>query len=128
MRYCLYYNVKVNISFLDFWEKTFLEVLKKNNISYYDSGIEHGTITASEDKYKFEITTLRKDVSTDGRHATVQFSKAWKEDASRRAFSINSIYSDRYGNLFDPYNGKQDLENGLIRFIGDADKTGNQSE
>ena len=98
------------------------EVLKKNNISYYDSGIEHGTITALEDKYKFEITTLRKDISTDGRHAKVQFSKDWKEDASRRDFTINSIYADRYGNLFDPYNGKQDLENGLIRFIGDADK------
>ena len=98
------------------------EVLKKNNISYYDSGIEHGTITAIEDEYKFEITTLRKDISTDGRHAKVQFSKDWKEDASRRDFTINSIYSDRNGNLFDPYSGKQDLENGLICFIGDADK------
>ena len=84
------------------------EVLKKNNISYYDSGIEHGTITAIEDKYKFEITTLRKDISTDGRHAKVQFSKDWREDASRRDFTINSIYSDRDGNLFDPYSGKQD--------------------
>jgi poly(A) polymerase len=96
--------------------------LKKNNINYYETSIEHGTITALIDRYKFEITSLRKDVSTDGRHAKVKFSKNWKEDASRRDFTINSIYSDREGNLFDPYNGKKDLENGFINFIGDADK------
>ena len=98
------------------------EALKKNNINYYESGIDHGTITAIEDKYKFEITTLRKDISTDGRHAKVEFSKNWKEDASRRDFTINSIYSDKDGNLFDPFNGLQDLENGKINFIGDTNK------
>ena len=98
------------------------DVLKKNNIQYYESGIEHGTITAQEDEYKFEITTLRKDIFTDGRHAKVEFSKDWKEDASRRDFTINSIYSDSDGNLFDPFNGKKDLENGIINFIGDIDK------
>ena len=102
--------------------KQICEVFKKNNISYYESGIDHGTITALEDKYKFEITTLRKDISTDGRHAKVKFSKDWKEDASRRDFTINSIYSDKDGNLFDPYNGKGDLENGIVNFIGDTDK------
>ena len=96
--------------------------LKQNNINYYESGIEHGTITAIEDKYKFEITTLRKDISTDGRHAKVEFTEDWKEDASRRDFTINSIYSDREGNLFDPFNGKKDLKNGIINFIGDTDK------
>ena len=98
------------------------EALKKNNINYYESGIEHGTITALINEFKFEITSLRKDISTDGRHAKVQFTKNWKEDASRRDFTINSIYSDRDGNLFDPFDGKKDLENGLINFIGDADK------
>ena len=98
------------------------DVLKKNNIHYYESGIEHGTITAQEDEYKFEITTLRKDIFTDGRHAKVEFSKDWKEDALRRDFTINSIYSDSDGNLFDPFNGKKDLENGIINFIGDIDK------
>ena len=98
------------------------EVLKKNNINFYESGIEHGTITALEKECKFEITTLRKDIITDGRHAKVEFSKDWKEDASRRDFTINSIYSDKEGNLFDPYNGKKDLENGCVNFIGDADK------
>ena len=97
------------------------EVLKENKINYYETGIEHGTITAIIDEYKFEITTLREDISTDGRHAKVQFSKDWKEDASRRDFTINSIYSDREGNLFDPFDGRKDLENGLVKFIGNSD-------
>jgi len=98
------------------------EVLKKHNVSYYETGIDHGTITAVEDNFKFEITSLRKDVFTDGRHAKIEFSNNWKEDASRRDFSINSIYSDKDGNLFDPYDGKKDLEKGVVNFIGDADK------
>ena len=98
------------------------EALGKNNIKYYETGVKHGTITAVIEKYKFEITTLREDISTDGRHAKVQFSKNWKEDASRRDFTINSIYSDGDGNLFDPYDGKKDLENGSVNFIGDTDK------
>ena len=96
--------------------------LKKNKINYYKTGIEHGTITAIIDDNKFEITSLREDVLTDGRHAKVKFSKSWKEDASRRDFTINSIYSNRDGNLFDPFNGKNDLEKGIINFIGDTEK------
>jgi len=98
------------------------KVLKKNNIKFYESGIEHGTITALINQNKFEITSLRRDISTDGRHAKVEFSKDWQEDASRRDFSINSIYADINGNLFDPFDGKKDLENGEIKFIGDAEK------
>ena len=97
-------------------------LLKKNNINFYETGIEHGTITAVIDDYKFEITSLREDFNTDGRHAKVNFSTDWKRDASRRDFSINSIYADANGNLFDPFNGKKDLENGLIRFIGDPEE------
>ena len=98
------------------------EALRKHNVSYYETGIDYGTITAVKDNFKFEITSLRKDVFTDGRHAKVEFSKNWKEDASRRDFSINSIYSDKDGNLFDPYDGKKDLEKGIVNFIGNADK------
>ena len=98
------------------------EALKNKQISYYETGIEHGTITAIIDEYKYEITSLRKDVSTDGRHAEVEFSLDWKEDASRRDFTINSIYADGDGNLFDPFNGKKDLEDGYINFIGNAEK------
>ena len=97
------------------------EALKKKDIKYYESGIEHGTITALINNTKFEITSLRKDVDTDGRHAKVEFSDNWKEDASRRDFTINSIYADIKGNLFDPFNGKKDLEKGKIDFIGDAE-------
>ncbi len=98
------------------------EALKNKQISYYETGIEHGTITAIIDEYKYEITSLRKDILTDGRHAKVEFSLDWKEDASRRDFTINSIYADGDGNLFDPFNGKKDLEEGYINFIGNAEK------
>ncbi|MDB3942480.1 CCA tRNA nucleotidyltransferase [Candidatus Pelagibacter sp.] len=97
------------------------EALKNKDINFYETGIDHGTVTAVIDEYKYEITSLRKDVKTDGRHAKVEFSLDWKEDAARRDFSINSIYSDARGNLFDPNNGKKDLEEGLIHFIGDAE-------
>ena len=101
--------------------KEVCEALKKSNINFYETGIDHGTVTAIIDEYKYEITSLRKDIKTDGRHAEVEFSLDWKEDAARRDFSINSIYSDLQGNLFDPNNGKKDLEEGLINFIGDAE-------
>tara|TARA_Y100000590_G_scaffold330210_1_gene375053 strand:+ start:1 stop:1284 length:1284 start_codon:yes stop_codon:yes gene_type:complete len=96
-----------------------IEILKKNNVNFYETGIEHGTITAVINEKSFEITSLRKDVKTDGRHALVEYTKNWLEDASRRDFTINAIYSDIDGNLFDPFNGKKDLNNGLIEFIGD---------
>ena len=102
--------------------KEVCEVLKKNGINYYETGVEHGTITALIEDYKFEITSLREDISTDGRHAEVKFTKDWRKDASRRDFSINAIYSDREGNLFDPYNGIKDIEEGEINFIGNPEK------
>ena len=96
--------------------------LKENNIKFFEIGISHGTIIAVLDSYKFEITSLRKDLITDGRHAKVAFTTDWQEDASRRDFTINAIFSDIHGNLYDPFNGKKDLEIGKIKFIGDADK------
>ena len=98
------------------------DALKKNNINFYETGIDHGTITAIIGDQKYEITTLRKDVSTDGRHAKVEFSLDWKDDSNRRDFSINAIYSDKDGNLFDPHNGKKDLENGTVKFIGNPEE------
>ena len=98
------------------------EALKRNNIDYFETGIEHGTITAVINQHNFEITSLREDVKSDGRHAEVKFSTDWKKDASRRDFSINSIYSDEEGNLFDPFNGKEDLKNGIIEFIGEPEQ------
>ena len=92
--------------------------LIENNIKVIDTGISHGTVTAILNQKKFEITTLRKDVSTDGRHARVQFTSSWELDASRRDFTINAIYADIYGRIFDPLNGISDLQNGKIKFIG----------
>ena len=96
--------------------------LKENNIKFFEIGISHGTIIAVIDSYKFEITSLRKDLITDGRHAKVAFTADWQEDASRRDFTINAIFSDIHGNLYAPFDGKKDLEIGKIKFIGDADK------
>ena len=98
------------------------EVLKKKNIKFYETGKDHGTITAHINDEKYEITPLRSDVTTDGRHAKVQFTKDWRKDAERRDFTINSIYSDINGNLFDPFEGKKDLENGKVIFVGDEEK------
>ena len=98
------------------------EVLKKKNIRFYETGKDHGTITVHINDEKYEITPLRSDVTTDGRHAKVQFTKDWRKDAERRDFTINSIYSDINGNLFDPFEGKKDLENGKVIFVGDEEK------
>ena len=92
--------------------------LNKEDIKVIDTGISHGTVTAILNNKKFEITTLRKDVSTDGRHANVEFTSNWEEDALRRDFTINAIYADIEGRIFDPLNGISDLQNGVIKFIG----------
>ena len=102
--------------------KEICDALTRRNVNFFESGIDHGTVTALINKQKFEITALRKDISTDGRHAKVEFTTNWKEDALRRDFTINSIYADKEGNLFDPLNGKKDLENGRIKFIGETEK------
>jgi tRNA nucleotidyltransferase/poly(A) polymerase len=92
--------------------------LVKENIKVIDTGISHGTVTAILNEKKFEITTLREDISTDGRHASVEFTKNWNHDAARRDFTINAIYADIEGRIFDPLNGILDLKNGNIKFIG----------
>ncbi len=97
------------------------QCLDKNQIKFFETGIEHGTITAVIDDQNFEITTLRKDVKTDGRHAVVEYTTNWEEDSLRRDFSINSIYSDLDGNLYDPNSGHKDLNVGIIKFIGDPE-------
>ena len=97
------------------------QCLDKNQIKFFETGIEHGTITAVIDDQNFEITTLRKDIKTDGRHAVVEYTTNWKEDSLRRDFSINSIYSDLDGNLYDPNSGHKDLNVGIIKFIGDPE-------
>jgi poly(A) polymerase len=85
------------------------------------TGIDHGTITATLPRGPVEITTLRHDVSTDGRRATVAFARDWREDAARRDFSINALYADpASGEIFDYFGGLEDLKARRVRFIGDA--------
>ena len=98
------------------------KILSEKDVKVIDSGISHGTVTAILNKKKFEITTLRKDISTDGRHANVQFTLNWMEDAQRRDFTINAIYSDIEGRIFDPVNGVSDLKKGIVKFIGKAEE------
>tara|TARA_B100001013_G_scaffold172069_1_gene103251 strand:- start:3 stop:1286 length:1284 start_codon:yes stop_codon:yes gene_type:complete len=99
-----------------------IEILEKNNIKYIKTGFDYGTVTVLINNKKFEITSLRKDIKTDGRHTEVEYTKDWLEDASRRDFTINAIYSDINGNLFDPYGGVEDILNKKVKFIGDPNK------
>ena len=84
------------------------------------TGIEHGTVTVVIDKHPFEVTTLRQDVETDGRHATVAFGRDWKADAERRDFTINALSVTRDGTVYDYTGGLGDLAARRVRFIGDA--------
>ena len=97
---------------------------KFNNtdVKVIDTGIDHGSVTLLLNKKKFEITTLRKDLLTDGRHAQVSFTDDWKLDSERRDFTINAIYLDIKGKVYDPQLGLNDLKRGIVKFIGDPNK------
>lgn len=84
------------------------------------TGIEHGTVTLVIDGEGFEVTTLRRDVETNGRHAQVAFGTDWQTDAERRDLTINALYADENGEIIDLINGLPDIETGTVRFIGDA--------
>jgi poly(A) polymerase len=86
------------------------------------TGIEHGTVTVVIDKHPFEVTTLRKDVETYGRHAKVEFGRDWKTDAERRDFTINALSAARDGTVYDYAGGLDDLSQRRVRFIGDPGK------
>jgi poly(A) polymerase len=96
-----------------------LELLNNAGIRTIPTGLAHGTITAIEGGRDYEITTLRQDVATDGRRATVAFTDCFLADAARRDFTINAMSCDRSGRLFDPFDGRADLAKGRIRFVGD---------
>ena len=96
------------------------EKFKDSEFKVIDTGIEHGSVTIIINSSKFEITTLRQDIKTDGRHAEVSFTDNWQQDSERRDFTINAIYMDRKGKIYDPQNGREDLKNNEIKFIGDS--------
>ncbi len=99
---------------------TVMELLKSAGIKAVPTGLEHGTVTAVCESRHFEITTLRQDVETDGRHARVAFTDNWVEDAKRRDFTINAIYADGDGTLYDPVDGIAAVRAGEIKFVGEA--------
>ena len=98
------------------------EKFKNTDFEVIDTGIKHGTVTLISDKLKLELTTLRKDTQTDGRHAQVEYINDWQLDSERRDFTINAIYLDINGKIFDPQAGTIDLKNNNIKFIGDPQK------
>ncbi len=99
--------------------KQVIAALKAANIAVHETGMAHGTVTAVADHVVFEITTLRCDVSTDGRRATVEFTKDWSEDAQRRDFTMNALYCSLDGQIYDPTGqGLADIKIKHIRFVG----------
>ncbi|MFW2343565.1 CCA tRNA nucleotidyltransferase [Brevundimonas sp.] len=98
-----------------------MAALQAAGLKAVPTGLDHGTVTAVADSQPFEITTLRRDVTTDGRRATVAFTTDWAEDAGRRDFHINALYADSQGRLFDPTGqGLADIAARRVVFVGDA--------
>ena len=96
-----------------------IEALEAAGVKVVPTGLAHGTVTAVVDGRGFEVTTLRRDIKTDGRHAVVDFTADWRQDASRRDFTINAMSMARDGEVFDYFEGTADLAAGRIRFVGD---------
>ncbi|WP_370931295.1 CCA tRNA nucleotidyltransferase [Bartonella sp. DGB1] len=96
-----------------------ITLAQQNNFRVINTGIKYGTVTIIGKNQSYEVTTLRKDIKTDGRHAKVVFTDSWAEDAKRRDFTINALYLTADGEIFDYVDGLQDLHNNYIRFIGD---------
>lgn len=96
------------------------KLLEMAGIRVVPTGVKHGTVTAIIDGGAFEITTLRRDIDCFGRHAEVEFTANWQEDAARRDFTINAMYCNQAGEVFDYFGGMEDLAVGNLRFVGDA--------
>lgn len=96
--------------------------LEQAGIRVIPTGLAHGTVTALLDNVPYEITTLRRDEETDGRHAIVAWTQDWAEDAARRDFTINAMSLDRHDRLHDYFGGREDLQNHRVRFVGDASR------
>ena len=99
-----------------------IAALKAAGLKAVPTGVEHGTVTGVADRQPYEITTLRRDVETDGRRAVVTFTEDWAEDAARRDFRLNALYADGAGRVFDPTGGGlDDVAEGRIVFVGEAE-------
>lgn len=113
-------NVDIDLA-VDKPPETVMRALASAKLKVVPTGLKHGTVTAIVAGKPFELTTLRRDVETDGRRAVVAFTDDWLEDANRRDFTFNALYADRDGTLYDPFDGRSDLVAGRVRFIGEAD-------
>ena len=102
--------------------ETVMRALEAADLRVVPTGLKHGTVTAIVKGRPFELTTLRRDVETDGRRAVVAFTDDWLEDAKRRDFTFNAMYADPDGTIWDPFDGRADLLAGRVRFIGDPDQ------
>jgi len=102
--------------------ETVMRALEAAGIKVVPTGLKHGTVTAVADHRPFELTTLRRDVETDGRRAVVAFTDDWRVDAARRDFTFNALYADPDGTIHDYFAGRVDLLAGKVRFIGDAER------
>ena len=100
--------------------ETVIELLQAARLKVVPTGLKHGTVTAVVKGQHFEITTLRRDVETFGRHARVEFTDDWAADAARRDFTMNAMFLGIDGTLYDPFGGLADLRAGRVRFVGDA--------
>jgi poly(A) polymerase len=97
-------------------------IFKQKGIKLIPTGIEHGTVTVIVGLDPIEITSLREDVATDGRHAIVKFGRSFKEDARRRDFTINAMFEDENAQVYDYFDGLGDLKRGILRFVGDPEQ------
>ena len=121
---CIYWKRKKKIGDIDIASKLTpdenIQLLEKAGIKVIPTGVKYGTVTAVLNKKAYEITTLRRDIETDGRHAQVVYTRDWSEDAERRDFTINALYLSIDGTVHDPLGGLKDLKEAKIRFIGNA--------
>ena len=102
--------------------ETVMRTLEAADLKVVPTGLRHGTVTAIVEGRPFELTTLRRDLETDGRRAVVAFTDDWRADAERRDFTFNALYADPDGTIWDPFDGRADLLAGRVRFIGDPDQ------
>lgn len=119
-------DILMNVSPKDFdiatvaLPETVIQIFKNQKYDVVETGLQHGTVTVVMNHIPYEVTTLRVDKQTDGRHAIVEFTDDWKLDASRRDFTINAMYMDIEGKIFDYFNGQEDCKYKIVKFVGDS--------
>lgn len=98
-----------------------LAIYQQSDVRHFDTGLKHGTRTVILHDVPYEVTSLRRDVLTDGRHATVEYVRDWEIDSNRRDFTMNALYMDCEEKIYDYHNGVDDLKAGIVRFVGNAE-------